>query len=185
MSNVFVISDTHFFHHKVIQFEHEARPFDTVEEMNEKIIDNWNRVVTKRDKVIHLGDVLFGGVKNIDILDRLKGNKVLVMGNHDEKINAGLWLTKFDDLHGALKYDNCILTHVPVHPDQFYRFDANVHGHLHSKVVTESVVVTTGFGDIVESQPDERYINVSCEQINMTPIEWSTIRKRINDSRTR
>ncbi len=182
MSEVFVISDTHFFHHKVVQFEATARPFATVEEMNEKIVDNWNKTVTKRDKVFHLGDVLFGGHKNLDILDRLNGQKVLILGNHDEKISAHQWLTKFRDLHGALKYDNCILTHVPVHPSQFYRFDANVHGHLHSKVVTKSVTVWggVGIGQYIEDVPDDRYINVSCEQINLTPIAWSEIRNRIN-----
>lgn len=166
MSNVFLISDTHFFHHKVIEFEAKNRPFATVEEMNEALVDNWNKTVSKRDTVYHLGDVLFGGPKNINILDRLNGNKKLILGNHDEKITARMWLTKFRDVHGALKYDNHIFTHVPIHPDQFYRFTANVHGHLHGKII------------MLDDQPDRRYINVSVEQINLTPQAWEDVKKR-------
>ena len=50
--------------------------------MNEALIDNWNSVVKKNDKVYHLGDVAFGK-HNLHYLDRCNGNKVLIMGNHD------------------------------------------------------------------------------------------------------
>jgi calcineurin-like phosphoesterase family protein len=60
----------------------------------------------------------------------------------------------FSQVYGAASMSGMILTHVPVHPDQLkYRFKGNIHGHLHSHVVDDS-----------------RYYNVSCEQINLTPI---------------
>lgn len=70
MSQVFLTADTHFFHKKILEFERAARPFSSVEEMNEVLIDNWNSVVTKRDTVWHLGDVCFGKVENLEILSR-------------------------------------------------------------------------------------------------------------------
>lgn len=173
MSKVFVISDTHFFHKNVIEFEKEARPFSSVEEMNEAIVNRWNSVVTKRDTVWHLGDVCFGKSSNLEILDRLNGTKKLVMGNHDQH-GVSEYLKYFKDIGACVQYDKCLLTHVPIHPDQFYRFKANIHGHLHSKIVLQDSM----YADI----PDSRYINVSCEQINLTPIAWEEIKKKIKET---
>ena len=175
MSSVFLISDTHFFHHKILQFEAAARPFSNVEEMNEAIVDNWNRVVTKRDTVWHLGDVIFGGYKNFHILDRLNGNKNLILGNHDKE-DVRRYLEKFRKIEACKKYDGYILTHIPIHPGQFYRFAGNVHGHLHSKVVCQHERMSTGGKAI--GVPDPRYVNVSCEHIGLTPIAWEDVKRR-------
>ena len=47
--NLFFTSDTHFFHGRIIELCN--RPFHSVEEMNEALITNWNRVVP-RDGVV-------------------------------------------------------------------------------------------------------------------------------------
>lgn len=72
---VFLISDTHFGHANIIKYA--GRPFDSVEEMNEAMVDNWNSVVKQGDKVYHLGDVTMNS-KSLDILSRLNGRKVLI-----------------------------------------------------------------------------------------------------------
>ena len=195
MSRVFVTSDSHFHHRRVLEFEAEARPFSSVEEMNEVLVDRWNAVVTKRDLVWHLGDVCFGRIENLEILSRLNGQKKLVLGNHDTH-SAGVYLKYFRDVRGCLAYDSCILTHIPIHPSQFYRFEANIHGHLHSKVVTNTVSYPLGWGPAgsvpdpensrdVAYEPDTRYINVSVEHTNLTPIEWSDIRRMLNERKAR
>lgn len=79
---VFFTSDTHFKHANIIKFC--ERPFGSIEEMNEALIANWNRVVGKDDFVFHLGDFCFGGSEAWNsILDRLNGKIYLVLGNHD------------------------------------------------------------------------------------------------------
>lgn len=176
MSRVFVTSDSHFFHHRILEFEKEARPFSSVEEMNEVLVDRWNSVVGKRDLVWHLGDVCFGRLENLWILDRLNGQKKLILGNHDVH-PASIYLKYFRDVKACVKYDKCILTHIPVHDSQFYRFEANVHGHLHSK----RVMSDNGWGLI----PDPRYINVSVEQTSLAPIEWADIRRMLNERKAR
>ena len=54
---VFFISDTHFGHANVLRLC--DRPFETIEQMNEAIIGNWNRRVTGSDSVYIIGDMFF------------------------------------------------------------------------------------------------------------------------------
>ena len=77
----YYIGDLHFGHKKVLEFDN--RPFETFEEMNETIIENWNNVVTKNDDVYILGDMFWKNDLAEDIMSRLNGNKYLILGNHD------------------------------------------------------------------------------------------------------
>lgn len=52
MSNAFVLSDTHFGHANVIKYDN--RPFTNVKEMDNKMIENWNRTVKPDDTIYHL-----------------------------------------------------------------------------------------------------------------------------------
>jgi len=54
---VFFIADTHFGHKNVLKLCN--RPFETIEQMNETFIENWNRRVTGRDSVYVIGDLFF------------------------------------------------------------------------------------------------------------------------------
>ncbi|UJF35195.1 metallophosphoesterase family protein [Paenibacillus hexagrammi] len=82
MQNVFIISDHHFGHGHIIDFE--SRPFADIHEMNHVMIDTWNAVVGSEDKVFHLGDFSFlNREKTKDIVQRLHGYKILILGNHD------------------------------------------------------------------------------------------------------
>ena len=56
MGKIYFTSDTHFCHNK--DFCYEPRGFKTIEEMNEKIFNNWNSIVTDEDDVYHLGDIM-------------------------------------------------------------------------------------------------------------------------------
>ena len=159
MNKIFLIGDTHFGHTKILEFESQARPFATVEEHNEKLIENWNRVVKTKDTVWHLGDVLFG-IENFDCVSRLNGYKHLIMGNHDH-YPMEEYQKYFNKIVGAHKLANYLLSHVPVHPSQKYRFKGNIHGHMHSNKLD-----------------DPWYINVSAEQINLTPIELNELLNR-------
>jgi calcineurin-like phosphoesterase family protein len=161
MSETFFISDTHFGHTNILEYEKEARPFNNITEMNETMITRWNSVVKPMDKVYHIGDFCFGR-ENIKIAKFLNGQKRLVLGNHD-KYPTVEYLQYFLSVHGALFWNNCVLTHIPVHPGQLeHRSQYNIHGHLHSKKIQ----------DYRWDWPvdDDRYINVSCEQNNLTPI---------------
>jgi len=83
MSQTFFTSDQHWFHENIIRFSN--RPFQSLEEMNEAMIENWNAKVQKGDLVYHLGDfALKCRVEEANgILDRLHGQIILIRGNHD------------------------------------------------------------------------------------------------------
>jgi calcineurin-like phosphoesterase family protein len=156
MSRVFVISDTHFGHKRIIEFEAAARPFATIEDHDRELVARWNAVVTKRDTVWHLGDVFFGkdGHK---ALGELNGYKRLVLGNHDH-YSLAVYQQYFAKIYGAAEYRHCILTHVPIHENQMYRYEKNVHGHMHSKSI-----------------PDPRWVCVSAEHTGLAPILMDTV----------
>ena len=162
MNNIFFISDSHHNHKNVLKFE--DRPFKDVEEMNEKLIEYWNSVVTKSDKVFFCGDFGFGSQEGIKkIVSRLIGNKVLIMGNHDKRKSVKWWLDV--GFKEVIKYpiiwaDKFILSHEPLQkvPEGYI----NIHGHLHSKVID-----------------DRQYFNVSCELLNYTPISFKELLSEI------
>lgn len=78
----FFYSDPHFGHANVV--EYCARPFSSVEEMNETLIARYNNVVQHNDTVLWLGDCFFCRTEQaIEIMSRLNGRKLLVRGNHD------------------------------------------------------------------------------------------------------
>lgn len=82
MGKVWLISDNHFNHQKIIEYCN--RPFKTVEQMNEEMIKKWNSAVKEDDKIYHLGDFGFGSKEQIaNIVSKLNGRIFLILGNHD------------------------------------------------------------------------------------------------------
>lgn len=161
MNKIFVIGDTHFGHKRILEFEKEKRPFKDIKEHDRNLIINWNTVVKPKDTVWHLGDVAFGE-ENVHILSRLNGYKHLVLGNHDQ-YDLELYQKYFHKIVSSIKLEGYLLTHIPIHPSQFYRFKGNIHGHVHSN-----------------SLDDKRYFNASAENINLTPIEFRRAIEHIN-----
>ena len=90
MGQDFMIADTHFGTDSIRRYEN--RPFESVQEMDEALIQNWNRVVSEGDTVYVLGDFSsYGKEENKSLLKRLKGTKILIMGNHDMGYTPAEW----------------------------------------------------------------------------------------------
>jgi len=179
MPSVFLTSDTHFGHAGVCRFTCDdgvtkIRPWTDPDEMDEEMVKRWNETVGKNDKVYHLGDVVINR-RCLSIMRRLNGDKVLIKGNHDI-FKLQDYLPHFRDIRGYHVMNNMILSHVPVHPESFGRFRANIHGHLHQRRVMCEV-----WG---EMQVDPRYFNVSVEQTDFRPILFEEVLKRIAEQQT-
>lgn len=82
--NYFFIADEHYFHANSIRYC--DRPFSSVEEMNETIIDNHNKLVRPGDVTVHAGDFAFVKTEQQvnEILKRLNGSHILLRGSHDK-----------------------------------------------------------------------------------------------------
>lgn len=182
MIETWFTSDTHFGHKNIIEFEHAARPFNTLEEMHEVMIERWNERIKPNDIVYHLGDFCFGK-QWLSIASRLNGKKKLVMGNHDKYMSAN-YLTYFTKLYGVLFWEQCILSHVPVHANGLgQRWWLNVHGHLHSRnVMTNPCGVNND--KVIPNYPDRNYFNVSVEQNNLYPFHRDEILARVKELKT-
>ena len=113
MSKVFIIADTHFGDSNIIKYEN--RPFIDIADMDEKIITLWNKTVSEEDIVFHLGDV---GVYTLEkmkkIIRKLNGNKILIMGNHDNYLTLSEWMEcGFSEVYRyPIIYNEFILIHL-------------------------------------------------------------------------
>ncbi len=133
----FYISDLHFGHENVIKFD--GRPFDTVEEMDAALIENWNSVVDKSDEVYVLGDFCWSTDRKkwSDLIDKLNGSIHLIKGNHDVKKMPKETKLKFASITDYKEINDngrrVIMSHYPI---PFYRSDYNeniyhLYGHVH------------------------------------------------------
>lgn len=161
---IYFIADLHFGHRNMAI----KRGFKDEHEHDQFIIDLWNSVVTKRDIVYILGDVTMEKSTNYNLLDKLKGIKKIVLGNHDQPQHIKKLLEHVTSVSGMIKMKfhaqrlTVFLTHCPIHPREFNkgRIKYNIHGHIHEYNVKK-------FFNLIK---DKRYINVSCEQVNYMPM---------------
>jgi len=169
----YITSDLHLYHENIRNWCSESRPQDSVEEMNEAIIDNWNATVKKNDNVWVLGDVILGSQninEDVKILSRLNGNLKLVLGNHDSASKIKLFYDYFSTIVGYKEFghkNGIICSHYPVHPNQLEnRYKLNIHGHMHN-----------------HSIPDNRYMNACLDYApnNSKPVHWQNVIERLNE----
>ena len=144
MSKILITSDCHFNHENILRYEPESRPFASVQEMNEKIIENWNKVVESQDTVYVLGDMFMGQITEIPpILDRLNGKIILIRGNHDTANRINLYTERGIEVKDidyiSYKGRFFILCHFPIANEEFVNMVRNdnsevvvLYGHVHS-----------------------------------------------------
>jgi calcineurin-like phosphoesterase family protein len=153
MVNIWFTSDTHFGHERIIELCN--RPFESVEHMNESIIENHNALVKPGDKVFHLGDLAMGKIaETLPLAARLNGDKALIPGNHDRVFsqNKQKMLDRFMPLYSEIFTVMPEQTKVPKHNLKMCHFpyygdsheedrysgmrpadngDWLIHGHVH------------------------------------------------------
>lgn len=137
--SIFYVADTHFFHQNILKYCSETRPYSCIDEMNETMIDVWNKKVKPNDIVYHLGDVGFGDVNKINnIFDRLNGKEFrLLVGNHDTKfLKNEDFCKKFSDIRvyneEKLFGENVVMMHYPIASWHRKNYGAiMLHGHCH------------------------------------------------------
>lgn len=174
------IADLHFSHSNIIRFD--SRPFNSVEEMNETLINNWNRAVKNGDTTYILGDFCWGKEPEwIEILNKLNGNKVLIRGNHDLKQMSRNLKDKFLYIKDRHEISDCgkklILSH---YPELAYKSSYNpnvfmLHGHVHFHT-GEAVLIRKWIKELQDSHKNDwdnrgQIINIGCmlREMDYTP----------------
>ena len=150
--NVYITSDTHFGHKNIVRGTtnwrtqdgeipiDSTRDFQTIEQMNERLIDGINHHVGQDDTLIMLGDVSFGGFDNIGIfLERLVCHNIhLILGNHDHHIDRNYdfvqkrFLSVQHYLELKINDRDFVLCHYPL--QSWHGMNKGVihlHGHVH------------------------------------------------------
>ncbi|MDD3407071.1 MAG: metallophosphoesterase, partial [Methanomicrobium sp.] len=158
---IFVSSDLHLGHCDII--DAAARPFkkDSVKEMDEILISNWNCTVDADDTVIFAGDLTYN--KNSDETDeylkRLNGDIIFISGNHDTakcKMH-----TQYELKHGGFSF---LFIHNPKNAPE--KYDGwIVHGHTHNSRMCEYPFIDF----------QNRTINISCELTQYRPADIDEI----------
>lgn len=82
MMKYWFTSDLHLGHANIIGYC--DRPFKNVNDMDKKLIANWNARVKPEDTIFHLGDFCYrDSTKFSEYYNALNGNKIFIKGNHD------------------------------------------------------------------------------------------------------
>lgn len=180
---VFFVSDTHFGHRKIMEFCN--RPWKTIEEHDEALINRWNETVNENDLVFHLGDFAFAtNSRWKELINRLNGKIYLILGNHDQiRYPGDKIMSLFEecatqmvlDIKGRYVY----LNHFPFlcYAGSF-RGPENVvyqlFGHTHS-------------GPYSSGKDTDRLLNlfpyqydVGVDNNNYSPVSWEQICRIIN-----
>lgn len=134
---IFFTSDHHFNHKNII--EYSKRPFSSLEEMNETLIERWNHIVNPGDLVYYLGDFAMGQPHEwVNFMNRLNGDVILIKGNHDN-VSYYRTMEKVIGIHNNKTYItkngyNILLCHYP--PDYSKNplgkyYDIALCGHIH------------------------------------------------------
>lgn len=165
------ISDTHFGHENILKFRTR---FSSIEEHDAFICDNILSVCNNKTTLYILGDVVIHkqSLHFLKLICDNVGYVRIIAGNHDcERSYSPSVMDLFDagisSFRGLQSYKDCWLSHAPVHPNEFYRKNLNIHGHMHEKHIM-----------LDENNRDPMYCNVSCEAVDYTPIKYEEILKR-------
>ena len=134
----FAIADTHFGHTNCIKFDN--RPFQSIKEHDESLIENWNSVVKEGDDVYHIGDVFYRagkeGVKNI--CEKLNGKIHLIKGNHEHE-SQKYAKQRFSSIQNYLEikhsgHEICMFHYPILEWNKCHRGMIHLHGHVHQNL---------------------------------------------------
>ncbi len=167
----YYIADTHFGHENILKMC--GRPFDSIDAMNEALITAWNQRVTGNDTVFILGDLFYRCADPEPILQRLKGRKRLIIGNHDSS-----WMDRVDLSRYFVSVDSLLeitdgvrgitLCHYPLLTWKHKLRTYMVHGHIHCDT-------TSDFFPLLAAR--ERVLNAGVDINGFCPVTFEEMQE--------
>lgn len=112
---IYFSADHHFLHHNILKYA--LRPFRDLNHMHDVLIDRHNSLVKNEDVVYILGDISLTPTENKNklrrLINKMNGQKHLILGNHDEFKPFAYIDIGFISVHTSLEVDEYILVHDP------------------------------------------------------------------------
>ena len=167
MSNVRFIGCLHLGHKWMAKY----RGFQDEFYHDEHLIEEWNKVVHKKDLTYILGDITMETDIHYYQLDRLNGRKIVVMGNHDLHRNVRELLKYVESVAGMIDYKGFTLTHAPIHPNEIGFYRGNIHAHVHHENKLQEVEINDRYQDKDTKRvlTLHKYFNVDAHLVNYRP----------------
>ncbi len=172
---IYLISDMHFNHKNIIKYEN--RPFDSVEEMNETMTENWNSVVNPDDTIYNLGDFAFVNKRHDleKIVKKLNGHIHWIRGNHD-KINNVKGIA-WEGSYKEVTYDKWkfVLSHYPFASwNRMHHGSIHCYGHTHGNMPNLSQLIKKYAGVDVRT-PELLSFDVGVDCFDFFPVSIERI----------
>lgn len=173
--NIWFTADLHLGHRAILRLAN--RPFSSIDQHDETIIENINKLVKSGDDLYILGDISFNQSYNAyrDIFKKIKGNKYIIVGNHDNKNNLikcqkeGLVVSVRESQILNIGSDTVHLTHYPLR--EFFNFfhgGYHLYGHCHGNIPDYCKSTDTGVDcwemECVEFSELKKYIDDNCSE---------------------
>lgn len=166
--NHWIIADSHLGHKKLQEVAGWPKQAES------KILRGLLKNVAKDDVLIHLGDVSLGkdSPHHYEITAAIRGKKILVRGNHDNKSLAWYyergWDAVVDRMDLNIFGEQIAFSHMPLIPRLYGSWGVNIHGHMHSNCHDAEF----------PWKADDTHIQVSMEEFNFQPVALQTLIKR-------
>lgn len=172
MGRILFISDLHLGHENIIRLCN--RPFASVAEMNNFLIQAWNAKVKPEDDVYLLGDVAFKFQGNIlvKLLQSLAGRKHLIVGNHDRKYlkdeQFRNCFVEIEDIKSIyIGNTRIIMCHYPICEwEGYFRGAYHIFGHIHNTTSTNAYKIMS---------KEDRALNAGADIIGFTPATFEEL----------
>lgn len=161
----FFTADSHFSLYDEYVIYRDFRPFESLEKMNEEIINLWNEQAGKDDVIYHLGDFINYNYKDMEhepllkLVQKLNAKVVLILGNNEKRVMSNVFNGNFekfkeyllslgffdvyeDSLNLKIGEKDFKLVHCPKDADK--TSENNLFGHIHRCVFAKSYGFNVG-----------------------------------------
>lgn len=178
---VWFTADWHFYHDKILEFHPKRKElFGTnMKEVTEKMIQKWNSRVSKKDTVYILGDLAFGdSEQKRKLFQRLNGNKVLILGNHDKVVDYNTCyfnhITQIKNMKfkksifpSLSKDTEVIMCHFPIFSwEHIEKGSIMLHGHCHGTIDNDNATLALSKKIRIDVGLDSEFANYDLVSID-------------------
>ena len=177
------ISDIHFGHKNILAFDN--RPFKSIEEHDEFIVNKWNETVSPLDHTYILGDLSYYNVtKTIELMNSLAGSKTLLLGNHDERFMRNKdFRNCFREItyYKKLSFDDgrtLVLCHycIPDFDNHYRETGYHFFGHVHVSFEYNMILRFKYLMETLHDKPCQMFnVGIMCPEMEWKPKTFNEI----------